>query len=88
MDNSSSSAVVAGPLAGFEVSLRADLERCGYAPSTIKNVIATMARLSGWMQRMDIAAEQLSPSVLEPGSTEKGWLEPVSLTRKVPSYLG
>lgn len=63
--DSSSSPVVAGPLAGFEVPLRADLERCGYAPSTIKNVIATMARLSGWMQRVDIAAEQLSPSVLE-----------------------
>lgn len=65
MDGSSSAAVVAGPLAGFEVALRADLQRCGYAPSTIKKVIATMARLSAWMQREDIAAARLSPAVLE-----------------------
>jgi integrase/recombinase XerD len=65
MDSSSSPVVVVGPLAGFEMPLRADLERYGYAPSTIKNVVATMARLSGWMQRVDIAAEQLTPAVLE-----------------------
>ena len=65
MDSSSSAAVVAGPLAGFVVALRVDLQRCGYAPSTIKKVIATMARLSTWMQRGDIAAGQLSPAVLE-----------------------
>ena len=65
MDSSSSAAVVAGPLAGFEVALRADLQRCGYAPSTIKQVIATMARLSAWMQQGDIAVGQLSPAVLE-----------------------
>ena len=65
MDSSSSAAVVAGPLAGFEVAMRADLQRCGYAPSTIKQVIATMARLSAWMQQGDIAVGQLSPAVLE-----------------------
>lgn len=65
MDSSSSAAVVAGPLAGFEVALRVDLRRCGYAPSTIKKVITTMARLSAWMQRGGITAGQLSPAVLE-----------------------
>ena len=65
MDSSSSAAVVAGPLAGFVVALRVDLQRCGYAPSTIKKAIATMARLSAWMQRGGITAGQLSPAVLE-----------------------
>lgn len=65
MDSPSSAAVVTGPLASFEVALRADLQRCGYAPSTIKKVIATMARLSAWMQREDIAAGQLSPAMLQ-----------------------
>jgi hypothetical protein len=56
---------VAGPLAEFERALRFDLQRRGYAPSTIRQVIATMARLSAWRQRGDIAAGQLSPAVLE-----------------------
>lgn len=65
MDCSRTDAVVAGPLAGFELAFRAELDRLGYAPSTIKTVMATMGRLSAWMQREDIAPGQLSPAVLD-----------------------
>ena len=65
MDRSVTDEVMSGPLAGLEVALRAELARLGYAPSTAKQVVATMGRLSAWMQREDIAPGQLNPVVLD-----------------------
>lgn len=65
MDRSQTSEVVSGPLAGFEVAFRAELERTGYAPSSMNAAISTMGQLSGWMQRNGITAEMLSPAVLD-----------------------
>jgi site-specific recombinase XerD len=64
MDGSQTSEV-SGPLAGFEVAFRAELERTGYTPSSTNAVISTMGQLSGWMQRNGITAEMLSPAVLD-----------------------
>jgi hypothetical protein len=39
--------VVDGPLAPYEVALRAELARVGYAESSVRDVVRAMARLSG-----------------------------------------
>jgi integrase/recombinase XerD len=56
---------VSGPLAGFEVAFRGELERTGYTPSSVSAAISAMGQLSGWMQRNGIGAEMLSPAVLD-----------------------
>jgi integrase/recombinase XerD len=65
MDRSQTSERVSGPLAGFEVAFRAELERTGYTPSSASAAISTMGQLSGWMKRNGIGAEMLSPAVLD-----------------------
>jgi integrase/recombinase XerD len=65
MDSSQSSKRVSGPLAGFEVAFRGELERTGYTPSSVSAAIDAMGQLSGWMQRNGIGAEMLSPAVLD-----------------------
>ncbi|CAN5376824.1 site-specific integrase [soil metagenome] len=65
MDRSQTSERVSGPLAGFEVAFRAELERTGYTPSSVSAAISAMGQLSGWMQRNGITAEMLSPAVLD-----------------------
>ena len=65
MDRSQASGVVSGPLAGFEVAFRAELERTGYTPSSVSAAVSVMGQLSGWMQRNVIGVEMLSPAVLE-----------------------
>ncbi len=64
MDSSQAYAVVSGPLAGFEVTFRAELQRTGYTPASARTAIGAMAQLSGWMQRNGFTAETLSPAVL------------------------
>ena len=56
--------VVTGPLAGYESALRAELTRVGYAPATVRDIIAAMVRLSGWMQRRRMAAADLGPAAV------------------------
>jgi integrase/recombinase XerD len=65
MDSSQSSKRVSGPLAGFEVAFRGELERTGYTPSSVSAAIDAMGQLSGWMQWNGIGAEMLSPAVLD-----------------------
>jgi integrase/recombinase XerD len=65
MDSSRTSDGVTGPLAGFEVAFRAELERTGYTSSSVVTVTAAMGRLSGWMQRNELVPEMLSPAVLD-----------------------
>jgi integrase/recombinase XerD len=57
--------VVDGPLAPYEVALRAQLARAGYAESSVRDVVRAMARLSGWLERADRTAVDLTPLVLE-----------------------
>jgi integrase/recombinase XerD len=57
--------VVDGPLAPYEVALRAQLARAGYAESSVRDVVRAMARLSGWLERTGRAAADLTPLVLE-----------------------
>jgi integrase/recombinase XerD len=56
--------VVTGPLAGYESALRAELTRVGYAPATVRDIIAAMVRVSGWMQRRRMAAADLGPAAV------------------------
>ncbi len=65
MDRSQTPERVSGPLAGFEVAFRAELERTGYTPSSVDAAVSVMGDLSGWMQRNGITAQMLSPAVLE-----------------------
>jgi len=34
-----------GPLAGYESALRAELTRVGYAPASVRDIVAAMVRL-------------------------------------------
>lgn len=65
MGSSRTSEVVTGPLAGFEVAFRKELERIGYTPSSVATVTGVMGQLSGWMQRNGITPAMLSPAVLD-----------------------
>ena len=57
--------VVYGPLAPFEVALRAELARTGYAESSVRDVVRTMARLSSWLERTGRPPADLSPRVVQ-----------------------
>ena len=58
-------AVKVGPLAPYEVLLRTELTRVGYAPFTVNETVLAMARMSAWMQACDIAVASLTPRVVE-----------------------
>lgn len=65
MVRSQGSGKVAGPLAGFEVAFRAELQRTGYVPSSVDAAVVSMGQLSDWMQRNGIGTAMLSPAVLD-----------------------
>jgi integrase/recombinase XerD len=52
---------VTGPLAGYEPALHAELARWGYAPSSVGDIVAMMARLSRWMDERGVSAAGLTP---------------------------
>jgi site-specific recombinase XerD len=52
---------VTGPLAQHELALRAELARWGYASSSVRDVVAMMARLSRWMDERGVSGTGLSP---------------------------
>jgi len=56
--------VVRGPLAPYEVVLRVELTRAGYAESSVRDVVRTMARLSGWLERTGRTSAELTPPVV------------------------
>jgi integrase/recombinase XerD len=57
--------VVSGPLAPFEVVLRVELTRAGYSESSVRDVVRTMARLSGWLERTGRTAVEFTPPVVQ-----------------------
>lgn len=57
--------VVQGPLARHEAGLRAELTRAGYAESSVRDVVRSMARLSAWLDQTGRAASELTPLVVE-----------------------
>jgi site-specific recombinase XerD len=65
MTNLPSTLVVAGPLAAYEAGLREELARQGYAPSSVADVVRTMARLSAWLAEAGIPVARLGPDVVE-----------------------
>ena len=58
-------AVMSGPLASSEALLRAELAHLGYAASSVREAVRTLARLSGWMAQRDMAAANLTPAAVE-----------------------
>jgi site-specific recombinase XerD len=52
---------VTGPLAWYEPALRADLARLGYAPSSVRDIVAMMARLSRWMDERGVSVAGVTP---------------------------
>lgn len=58
-------AVMAGPLALFESALRSQLADEGYAARSVCDAVHAMARLSGWMQVLDLTAADLTPKTVE-----------------------
>ncbi len=56
---------VAGPLAPYEVALRADLAQAGYAASSVADAVRAMARLSGWLQATGLTPDGLTPVAVE-----------------------
>src|SRR5258708_24815603 len=58
-------AVMSGPLASSESLLRAELAHLGYAASSVREAVRTLARLSGWMAQRDMAAADLTPAEVE-----------------------
>jgi len=54
-----------GPLASYESPLRAELARLGYAASSVREALRTLARLSGWMAQQDLAAADLTSGAVE-----------------------
>jgi hypothetical protein len=57
--------VVSGPLAPFEAAFRVELARLGYRPSSIRDLVRAMARLSKWLEDAAIAPSSLTPRVVE-----------------------
>jgi len=55
---------VTGPLAQYESALRAELARWGYAPSSVRDVVAMMARLSRWMDERGVTGTALTPQAV------------------------
>jgi len=53
-----------GPLAPYELPVRAAMARAGYAPSSVVEATAAMRRLSSWMDARGVAASGLTPSVV------------------------
>lgn len=58
-------AVMSGPLASSEALLRAELLHLGYAASSVREAVRTLARLSGWMAQRDMVAADLTPAAVE-----------------------
>jgi site-specific recombinase XerD len=58
-------AVTTGPLAPYELTLRAELAGAGYSPSSVRDAVRTMRRLSGWLDHQGLAAAELTPTVVE-----------------------
>lgn len=58
-------AVMTGPLAPYELTLRAELARAGYAASSVRDAVRTMSRLSGWLDRQGLTAAELTPTGLD-----------------------
>jgi hypothetical protein len=56
---------MAGPLALFESALRSQLADEGYAARSVCDAVHAMARLSGWMQVLDLTAADLTPKTVE-----------------------
>ena len=56
---------VVGPLAVHGTGVVAELERRGYAEATIANQVKLLVNLSRWMTAEGLAAEDLSPEVVE-----------------------
>jgi integrase/recombinase XerD len=54
-----------GPLAQYETALRTELAEKGYAPKSVADIVAMMARLSRWMETRRLRAADLSPAVVE-----------------------
>lgn len=60
-----SGARVSGPLAGLAAGFSADLTGQGYAGSTIRQHLALMADLSGWLGERGLGAGELTPAVAD-----------------------
>lgn len=58
-------AVMSGPLASSQALLRAELANLGYAASSVREAIRTLARLSDWMAERDMEAAALTPAAVE-----------------------
>lgn len=56
--------VVTGPLAPFEMAFRAELARVGYTSRSARDLVRSMARLSGWLERRALSPSGLTPHVV------------------------
>jgi integrase/recombinase XerD len=56
--------VVAGPLAGYELLVRAELARMDYAASSVRAAMGAMGRLSAWLGGRGASVESLTSQVI------------------------
>lgn len=56
--------MVLGPLAEYELLVRAELARMGYAARSVSSTLFAMGRLSDWLTVRGVAVEALTPQVV------------------------